>query len=203
MPTRRSLNWSINCSLAALLAKDPPRRRNPCPRGRDSGVGFGVAQAANRCAPGPMRRLFAFLAICLTLSGCANVRAQPAANVPVSAVSHKLVLRIQVLDTKYTGVEPDTPCPEDMQCIQMYGWIKYRARVREVISGDWREAEVTFLVLQHATYVDQFTRDCYVLLDDANDNLRTKTGIALVGTKILSNFNKSHRPKIEVLREGR
>lgn len=135
--------------------------------------------------------------------GCADVHAQSAAIAPVTMTEHRLVLRVQVLDTKSTGYEPDTPCPEGLLCIQMYGWIKYRARVIEVVSGQWSETEVTFLKLQHATYVDEFTRDCYVLLDDANNDLRTKTGVTLVASEILSNFNKSHRPRIKALREGR
>lgn len=105
-------------------------------------------------------------------------------------------------ETRFTDTYPDTDCPADMQCIQIRGWVKYRARVREVISGQWSQSEVTFALLQHASYVADVIRDCYVILLPASPEVTDKLGVPLVATKLLSNSIKSHQAEINALREG-
>ncbi len=47
--------------------------------------------------------------------------------------------------------------------------------------------------------MDKVTRDCYVILDPANADIRSKIGVQFVSRKLLSNIIESHRAEIEAL----
>ncbi len=94
------------------------------------------------------------------------VRSAAAADPDAAPAAARLVLRVEVEKVDGTSFypKPDHECPPNLQCIQMYFWAKYRARVIEVIAGSWPRQDVEFLHLEHAQYVDDFLRDCCVVL---------------------------------------
>ena len=75
-------------------------------------------------------------------------------------------------------------------------------RVKEVVSGTWTQPEVTFTNLQHAEYIDRVTKDCYVVLVPAGDEIRSKVGVPLVADRLLSRFFVGDRALIKALRDG-
>jgi len=143
-----------------------------------------------------MKRFLTTIALFLLVLVCGGVLAHaPSAvigKLPVGAV----VLRVEVLETTYTDLRPVSDCPEGKQCIEMSGWARYRARVKEVISGDFDKTEVVFGRIQHASFSDKVTRDCYVVLHAASPNIESKIGVPFVLTKLLSNVIELHRAQI-------
>ncbi len=131
--------------------------------------------------------------------GCGGAPVQSEAPVSGNVPAGAIVLRIEVIERSYTGLSPADDCPKEEPCIQFQGWSKYRARVREVISGNWNKKDVTFARLEHGAYMDKVTRDCYVILDPANADIRSKIGVQFVSRKLLSNIIESHRAEIEAL----
>jgi hypothetical protein len=135
--------------------------------------------------------------------GCGAVHVRSPSAVPNDLPAGALVLRVEVIESTFTGFSPVSDCPEGKQCLEFYGWKRYRARVNEVISGDWIEGEVTFARLEHASYIDKVTRDCYVILHPASPDIQSKIGVPFVAKKLLSNFIESHRAEIKALRKSR
>jgi len=137
------------------------------------------------------------------MPGCGDLPVQPPSTAGSNLAADAVVLRIEVLENVFTDFRPASDCPEGQQCIEFYGWARYRARVREVISGDWVPAEVTFARLEHASYIDKATRDCYVILRPASPDIRSKLGVPFIAKGLLFNSNESHRLAIMNLRKGR
>jgi hypothetical protein len=139
------------------------------------------------------------ITLCTLLFGCATApthsSSAPRANLPAGSI----VLRIEVLENQFTGLYPPSDCPEGQQCIQFYGWSKYRARVRAVAYGQWDQPEVSFARLEHASYTEKFTRDCYVILRPASASVQSLIGVKYVASDLLSNSSESHRAKINDL----
>lgn len=153
-------------------------------------------------ALGVMRKSFALIVLLTMLLGCAS-------SSPVQGASRadhyspppgSVVLRVEVLEVEFTDLYPE--CDEVKDCIPFDFWYKYRARVREVISGDWRQAEIDFTHLQHAEYIKKLTRDCYVVLEPAGDELRSKVGVSFVADKLLFRSLERDRTAIKALRDG-
>lgn len=111
-----------------------------------------------------------------------------------------IVLRIEVSKVEFTDLHPG--CADPDECIPVSFWFKYHARVREVILGKWERQDVEFANLQHAFYVDKVTRDCYVVLQPAGDELQSKVGVQFVADKLLFPSSKQDRPSIKAMREG-
>jgi hypothetical protein len=111
-----------------------------------------------------------------------------------------IVLRVSVLKVEFTDWHP--ACQDQENCIPMSFWHRYRAEVREVVSGSWSGAEVEFSHLQHAEYIRRVTRDCYVVLRPASTGLQSRLGVEFVADKILSRFFEEHRPAIKALTDG-
>ncbi|KQZ34147.1 hypothetical protein ASD58_29105 [Duganella sp. Root1480D1] len=135
--------------------------------------------------------------------GCGGVSVRSLSAAPNNLPTDAVVLRVEVLENVFTDFRPKPDCPEGQQCIEFYGWAKYRARVREVISGDWDPVEVTFARLEHGSYVDKVTRDCYVILHPASPDFQSKLGVPFIAEKLLSNFFESDRAAIKDLLKGR
>jgi hypothetical protein len=56
--------------------------------------------------------------------------------------------------------------------------------------------------LQHAQFINRVTKDCYIVLVPAGEDIRSNVGVALVADKLLSRFFKSDRAVIRALRNG-
>jgi hypothetical protein len=133
---------------------------------------------------------------CVSSTPMKNISEGEIYNPPQGAV----VLRVQVLEVEFTDLNPG--CGDENDCIPFYFWHKYRARVTEVFSGDWKQPEVKFNHLQHAQYIDKVTRDCYVVLRPAGGDLLSKSGVPFVAVKLLSRFWEHDRILIKALRDG-
>src|SRR5690606_25425038 len=102
------------------------------------------------------------LLLTLLLAACTargEVKGRSVRPLPEGAV----VLRVEVLEVEFTDWSP--ACGNDDQvCIPSHFWYRYRARVREVVSGSYDQTEIEFANLQHAEYIPAVTRDCYIVL---------------------------------------
>ncbi len=87
----------------------------------------------------------------------------------------EFVLRVTVKDVAYTDWYP--ACAEADDCVPVKFWYKYRARVKQVISGSWSSSEIEFIHLQHGEYLKDILRDCYVVLRPASPDLQSKIGV--------------------------
>ena len=146
-----------------------------------------------------MARLLALLCMFSVVLGCASAPADSRREryaVPTDAI----VLRVEVVDVRFTDLH--SGCGEVKSCIPFYFWWTYRAQVKEVVSGVWAEPEVEFMHLQHGKYIPAVTKDCYVVLRPAGEELQESVGLALVADKLLSRFFKADRPLIKALRAG-
>ena len=146
-----------------------------------------------------MTRLLALLCMFSIVLGCASAPADSEREryaVPADAI----VLRIEVVAVQFTDLHPG--CGEVENCIPLYFWWTYRAQVKEVVSGVWAEPEVEFMRLQHGEYIPAVTKDCYVVLRPAGEELQEAVGVALVADRLFSRFFKADRPLIKALRAG-
>jgi hypothetical protein len=148
-----------------------------------------------------MKRFLTVFIFVATFLGCAS----PGVEGPSDADRYSLpggsiVLRVEVIDVEFTDFYPG--CGDVQDCVPFDFWHKYRARVKSVISGDWPHPEVEFTYLQHAKYINKVTRDCYVVLEPAPDELRSKLKVPFVADKLLSRFFERDRAAIKALRDG-
>jgi len=146
-----------------------------------------------------MVRFLALLSLLFLLVGCASTPSSSSATT-YAPPPGSIVLRVEVLDVQFTDLYPG--CGEVQDCVPFHFWWRYRARVKEVISGAWTQPEVTFTNLQHAGYIDRVTKDCYVVLVPAGDEIRSKVGVPLVADRLLSRFFVGDRALIKALRDG-
>src|SRR5690606_18443815 len=146
-----------------------------------------------------MARLLALLCMFSIALGCASAPADSEREryaVPTDAV----VLRVEVVDVRFTDLHPG--CGEAENCIPFYFWWTYRAQVKEVVSGVWAEQEVEFMRLQHGEYIPAVTKDCYVILRLAGDDVQVAVGVALVDDRLVWRVFKADRQLIEARRAG-
>lgn len=101
---------------------------------------------------------------------------------------------------EFTEFYPD--CGQVDDCVPFHFWWRYRGRVKEVVSGSWEQSEIEFAHLQHAQYINKVTKDCYVVLVPAGDEIRSKVGVPFVADRILSRFFEHDRATIQALRDG-
>jgi hypothetical protein len=148
-----------------------------------------------------MRRFALLIALVIGLSACSGARTRETflAEAPYDVPSGSIVLRVQVLSVEFTGWY--AACPDE-DCIPFHFWTKYRARVKDVISGEWSKSEVLFTHLQHAQYIDEVTKDCYVVILPADADLMEKVGVSYVADRMLSRYFKEDRAAIRALRAG-
>ena len=111
------------------------------------------------------------------------------------------VLRIEVLDVQFTDFYPG--CGESESCLPFYFWWKYRARVKEVLAGTWSQANVEFAHLQHAQYISKVTKDCYVVMQPAAEDIERKVGVPFVAIRLLSRSFSGDKSIIDSFHNGR
>lgn len=116
-----------------------------------------------------------------------------------SPPSRAIVLRVEVVEVEFTDW-PLSCIAISEDCIPFYYWYRYRARVKDVVSGAWVGAEVEFTHAQHAEYIPAVTKDCYVVLLPAEDELSAKIGVSLVAERLLSRYWAPDRSIIDALR---
>jgi hypothetical protein len=152
-----------------------------------------------------MIRITLSLVILCLVSACAGSAPQTDAlaegplQIPVGAI----VLRVQVVAVE--GTEFFAGCGDikpGMECIPVSFWYRYKARVRQSVVGDWTQPTVEFTHLQHAQFIDDVTRDCYVILVPAKGEVLANVGAPYVAYRLLSRFYESHRPLIRSLQHG-
>lgn len=113
-----------------------------------------------------VRRMFKYLSILILLfiSGCQNTYSKPDENLvrKFSPESGDLLLVVDVNSVEYTDYTNAT-CPTS-DCIVMRTWFLYEAEVLDVLFGDYGAPKITFAKMQHSYYVDEVTKQWYVLL---------------------------------------
>lgn len=153
-----------------------------------------------------MIRILRILFVVSTIVGCSG---RGASSIDEVFQKHELpedaiVLRVQVVDVEFTDLSAGCgKVKGGMDCIPFYFWYRYKAKVKEALIGDWAKPTVEFTYLQHAQFIDDVTRDCFVVLRPAKGNLLTKVGVPFVADKLLSRFYESHRPIIKNLQHAR
>ena len=146
-----------------------------------------------------MRKTLALL-VALLMTACSSTG--PVPDVPVySPPAGATILRVEVVSVEFTDWSPGCDVNDD-RCVPVHFWYRYRARVKDVISGSWSSPDVQFAHLQHAEYIPAVTKDCYVVLVPAGTDFSSKIGVSLIADKILSRFWKQHRAAIKALRDG-
>ena len=102
------------------------------------------------------------------------------------------MLRVEVLEISYPDWPAKAPCREGMQCIELTSLFKYRARVREVIVGEWTQSNVQFARMQHTSFIKDATDDCYIVLAPASKEIESNLGIPFILKDLLSvKFDKA------------
>jgi len=86
----------------------------------------------------------------------------------------KTVLRVIVKSVEVTDHYPENACTED--CIVWNFWFRYKAKVKNVIRGEYTDRYITFVNLQHAAYRKGIVSDWFVSLDELN-NPETKAAL--------------------------
>ena len=148
-----------------------------------------------------MTRLLTLLTFLAMLAGCASSKVEGPSNADLySPPSGSIILRVEVIDVEFTDFYPE--CGDVELCIPFDYWHKYKARVRSVVSGNWQHSEIEFTYLQHAKYINKVTRDCYVVLEPAPDELRSKVRVPFVADRLLSHYIETDRAAIKALRDG-
>ncbi len=148
-----------------------------------------------------MGKLHALLLACLLLPGCSSSpKTWDTAAIQYIPPTGSIVLRVEVLEVEFTDLFPG--CGDIPDCVPFHFWYKYRARVKDVVVGKWAEPEVEFTHLQHAEYIRQVTRDCYVVLHPAAPEIQSKVGVPLVADRLLSRFWEPDRVVIKALGDG-
>lgn len=106
-------------------------------------------------------------------------------------------MRVEVVEVEFTDLY--LGCGDEKDCIPFDFWYKYRARVKEVLSGDWQQSEVKFTHLQHAEYIDKVTRDLYIVLEPASEEMQAKIGVPFVADRLLSPYFQGDTAIIKTL----
>ena len=88
----------------------------------------------------------------------------------------EVLLKVRVNEVAYTDYYPAYDCPAGSECIVFNTWFRYRARVLEVVRGDYSQRTVTFARLQHAHYTRR-PRNWYVLLVPCGQSVRDAVGV--------------------------
>jgi hypothetical protein len=146
-----------------------------------------------------MRKMVVLLSLFIA-AGCsspATVRDTAAYSPPTGSI----VLRVEVTSVEFTDWSPNC-FGKSANCVPVHFWYKYRARVKRVVLGSWTESQVAFTHLQHAEYIPEVTRDCYIVLTPSSPDISSKIGVSFVADRILSRFWKEDRAAIEALRDG-
>jgi hypothetical protein len=137
-------------------------------------------------------RLFASIMFFCVMSGCGGTSLHSSSIDPSKFPPGATVLRVEVLEVSYPDWSVKAPCREGMQCIDFTTLFKYRARLKEVIVGEWTQSEVEFARMQHSSFRKDATDDCYVVLVPAGQEMKSKLGIPFVLKDLLSvKFDKA------------
>jgi hypothetical protein len=149
-----------------------------------------------------MKRVIGLFLLPVLLANCAS-SATVEGGLTAEAYSPpqgSVVLRVEVRGVEFTDLYPG--CGDEKDCIPFVFWHKYRARLKEVLSGDWQQTEVEFTHLQHAAYIDKVTQDLYVVLEPASEEMRSKIGVPFVADRLLSSYSQKDRAIIKTLNKG-
>lgn len=102
---------------------------------------------------------------------------------PFMANAEKALLRVEAKHLEWTGLAPESSCEEkkkaDEVCITWSYWNTYSAKVKKVVMGKFVEREFKFALLQHASYVDSYLKDFYILIDEFSN----KKTVSRLGTR--------------------
>lgn len=128
---------------------------------------LSLVLAIKRRFTGPFGLPIAVL-LALLLPACSNVPVDEGIE-----SNDALVLRVRVMTRNYT---PHTQPNETDNVIAVAGasWYTYRARVTEVVQGDYADATISFANYQHEYYLRALTRDWYVRLVPFSDQTTAK-----------------------------
>ena len=78
-----------------------------------------------------------------------------------------LMLRVEIEEQEYTGYHPVcTAKSEDSICIPFHFWHIHKAKVRDVITGDYKHEYITYAMLHHAEYAKEYVSDVYVVIKE-------------------------------------
>ena len=76
-----------------------------------------------------------------------------------------VLLMVKVTDTQYTSYYPDKDnCPDELYCIPKCFWFNHDAKVLNVLSGEYKEKNIKFSVLQHVDNSEEILNEWYVQL---------------------------------------
>ena len=81
----------------------------------------------------------------------------------------EILLRVRVTDAAYTGYYPEAACGNADDCIPIYHWFRYEARVLKVVRGEYPKKTVVFGNLQDSAFARR-PHDWYVLLVPCGEN---------------------------------
>lgn len=148
-----------------------------------------------------MARILKLLLLCVLTAGCASTHAlrDDSDGEVYTPPPGAIVLRVEVLAGEFTDVYVN--CLKlDGECILSRSFYKYRARVKETISGEWTQAEVEFAYLQHGQYIDKVTRDCYVVLLPMSPQRRALLHVPFEADELISRVMTDGPARIKRLR---
>jgi hypothetical protein len=146
------------------------------------------------------------LALAVLLQGCTD-STDPSRGATVYGLDNPdaLVLRVQVLSEVSTDLYNSDGCPQPddgSQCIQMYFWHKYKARVLGVVRGKWEGRLIQFAKYQHSRYLDRLVADCYVVLVRADPQVEQRLGVPYISEDIVLRKLDADRDRTRTIEHG-
>ncbi|MBF7074626.1 hypothetical protein ISG33_14565 [Glaciecola sp. MH2013] len=116
-----------------------------------------------------MVKALPFLVIFAFLTGCSHGYNGPDQTIvnKFEVSQDQMLLVVKVKDVAYTEYST-TSCP-DNDCIVMRTWFVYEADVLEVLHGKYDDSKISFANMQHSYYVDEYTNEWYLLLQQFED----------------------------------
>jgi hypothetical protein len=83
----------------------------------------------------------------------------------IALSAEPLMLRVEVEKQEYTGYHPACNVKsEDSICIPFHFWHLHKAKVLDVIIGDYKHEYITYAMLHHAEYTKEYVSDVYVVI---------------------------------------
>lgn len=89
--------------------------------------------------------------------------------------SEDIVLHVNAKYIKHLGVPEGVGCSssgeseeseEEIICWQFYSWHLYQGKVKRVISGEYKESRITFVISQHSPIVRSYSKNMYIKVSE-------------------------------------
>ena len=127
-----------------------------------------------------MQRILCLFKFILLLNGCASVYEGLDSEIVkrFKVEPGQILAIVKVKDVEYTGEYP-YECDPDT-CIPFYFWFAYKAKVLEIVAGNYDKPEINFLNLQHTYFIDEVTQKWYVLLGENTGYNKAKFGYVVL-----------------------